>query len=177
VIFIDCLIFTEFLMKKLLLAGLLLALSAHADADVIAGRVVAVADGDTITVRDASHKEYKVRLSGIDAPEKAQPFGAAAKKSLSSLVSGKEVTVDLIRRGYYPHVVGKVLVDGLDVNLVQIERGMAWFFRHYQNEHPTEDSEKYMQAQGAAENKRVGLWADKNPTPPWEFRKQGRLNP
>jgi len=164
-------------MKKLLLAGLLFVLSAHADADVLAGRVVAVADGDTITVRDAAHKDYKVRLSGIDAPEKAQPFGAATKKSLSGLVYGKEVTVELIRRDYYPHVVGKVLVHGLDVNLVQIERGMAWFVRHYQNEHPTEDSEKYMQAQNVAENKRIGLWADKNPTPPWEFRKQGKLNP
>jgi len=155
----------------------MLAFSAHADADVITGRVVAVADGDTVTVRDASHRDYKVRLSGIDAPEKAQPFGVAAKKSLSGLVYGKEVTVNLIRHSHYPHVVGKVLVHGVDVNLVQIKRGMAWFFKHYQNEHPTEDSARYMQAQDAAENKRLGLWADKNPTPPWEFRKQGKLNP
>jgi len=154
----------------------MLALSTHANADVISGRVVAVADGDTITVRDASDKDYKVRLSGIDAPEKAQPFGAAAKKSLSGLVYGKAVTVDLIRRDYYPHVVGKVLVHGVDVNLAQVKRGMAWFFKHYQNEHPTEDSVRYMQAQDAAESGHLGLWADKNPTPPWEFRKQGKLN-
>jgi Staphylococcal nuclease homologue len=98
--------------------------------------VVGVADGDIITVLDANKVRPKIRLAGIDTPEKSQPFGNRSKESLSDLVLPKTVTVDTDKRDKYQRNVGKVLVDGVDANLEQIRRGMAWHCKAYQCEHP-----------------------------------------
>ena len=111
---------------RLLLAAALLSLSV-ASAAPLTGTVVAVSDGDTITVLTPAKKQYKIRLLGIDAPEKMQPFGRKSKFSLSDLVLLKEVTVQTDQRDQYGHDLGKVTLDGRDINLVQIERGMAWW--------------------------------------------------
>jgi endonuclease YncB( thermonuclease family) len=146
-------------------------------AEAITGRVIGVASGDTIIILDDSNIKYKIRLSGIDAPEKAQPYGDVSAKSLSGLVYGKEVDVEWLKLEKTHHrAVGKVLLNGVDINLEQVKLGMAWFFLHYQNEQPAQDRIDYANAQTSAEDKQIGLWADKNPTPPWEFRKQGRIN-
>lgn len=156
---------------------LILLLPMYAYADTISGRVVSVASGDTITILDANKTKYKVRLSGIDAPEKAQPYGDLSKKSLSDLVYGKDVDIEWLKlEKQHQRVVGKVLLNGVDINLAQVKLGMAWFFLHYQNEQSEQDRLNYANAQVAAENKQIGLWQDNNPTPPWEFRKQGRIN-
>ena len=157
---------------KFTLISLLLMFSINADAGEIVGRVVGVADGDTVTVLDSSNTQFKIRLSGIDAPENKQPYGNASKKSLSSLVYGKQVTVEWLKRDRYQRVVGKVLVNGIDVNLEQVKRGMAWFFKHYQNEQPPQDRLDYAEAQNAAQTAHLGLWSENEPTPPWEFRRQ-----
>lgn len=154
----------------------MLAFSILASAGELVGRVVGVADGDTITILDSSNIQYKIRLSGIDAPEKRQPFGSASMKSLSDMVYGKEVTVNSKKYERYQHVVGKVMINGVDVNLQQLKRGMAWFFKHYQNEQSSQDQSDYSHAQEIAEKSRLGLWAGKEPTPPWEFRRQGKTN-
>lgn len=99
--------------------------STQASAEVLTDRVIGVAVGDTITVLDATNTKFKVRLSGIDAPEKAQPFGNVSKKSLSNLVYGKQVDVDWMKRDRYQRIVGKVLLNGEDINLKQIQLGMA----------------------------------------------------
>jgi endonuclease YncB( thermonuclease family) len=104
-------------MNKILIAGLFLAFSAIAYADVINGRVVGIADGDTITVLDNTNSPHKVRLAGIDAPEKKQAFGNVSKKTLSDLVFGKQVTVDWSKHDRYGRIVGKALVNGMDANL------------------------------------------------------------
>lgn len=163
-------------MKKNFWACLVLAISIQANADVISGRVVGVADGDTITVLDSTNSQHKIRLAGIDAPEKKQAFGNVSKKSLSDLVYGKQVKVEWQKQDRYGRTVGKVLVNGIDVNLEQLNRGMAWFYRKYKNELVVEDRLSYLHAEEAAHSNRVGLWADKEPTPPWEFRKQSKLN-
>ena len=140
-------------------------------AATLSGRVVGVADGDTITILDSSNTQYKIRLAGIDAPEKKQPFGNVAKKSLSDMVYGKQVSVDYNKQDRYGRTVGKVIVDGVDANLEQVKRGLAWFYKKYQNEQPLEDRLDYLHAQEAAEQSKVGLWTEPNPTPPWDFRK------
>ena len=109
---------------KLPLAVLLLA-ALTCSAATIEGKVVSVADCDTITVLDASNTQHKIRLSGIDAPEKSQPYSNRAKQSLSDPVFSKTVTVDTDKRDKYKRSVGKVLIDGLDANLEQVNRGMA----------------------------------------------------
>lgn len=136
------------------------------------GKVVSVADGDTITVLDGSNGQHKVRLSGIDAPEKKQPFGNVSKKSLSDLVFNRQVDVEWHKEDRYGRKVGKVLIRDLDVNLEQVKRGMAWFYRKYKGELVQEDRVNYVQAQQEAEANKIGLWIDENPIPPWDFRKQ-----
>jgi endonuclease YncB( thermonuclease family) len=106
-----------------------LLLSASAQPQTITGKVVGVSDSDTITVLDASNKQHKVRLLGIDAPEGNQDFGSRAKQSLSDLVFGKTVTVTSEAKDMYGRVLGDVTLDGRNINLEQVRRGFAWFYR------------------------------------------------
>jgi endonuclease YncB( thermonuclease family) len=145
-----------------------------AAAEAYQGRVVGVSDGDTITVLDSSNTQHKVRLSGIDAPEKSQPFGQRSKQSLSDLVFGKAVTVETTKRDRYGREIGKVLTGGLDVNLEQVRRGLAWHYKAYEREQPAEDRTTYSTAEQEARAARIGLWTDPVPLPPWEFRHQPR---
>ncbi len=147
-----------------------LAASPSVNAEIIAGRVVAIADGDTITVLDATKTQHKIRLSGIDAPENAQTFGERSKKSLSSLVFNQAVIVETTKRDHYGRSVGTVLVEGVDVNLEQIKRGMAWHYKAYVREQPYTDRLTYAEAEEAAQRARLGLWNEADPVPPWEFR-------
>ena len=131
---------------------------------------VGVADGDTITVLDADKVQHKIRLAGIDAPEKKQAFGNRSKESLSDMVFDKTVNVETEKRDRYGRQIGKVLVNGQDVNLVQVERGMAWFYRQYQREQSPNDRRLYEAAEDAAKAGKRGLWRDAEPVPPWDFR-------
>ncbi len=149
---------------------MLLALACTVNAETITGLVVGVADGDTITVLDADKVQHKIRLAGIDAPEKKQAFGNRSKESLSALAFDKTVNVETDKRDKYGRQVGKVLVNGQDVNLVQVERGMAWFYRQYQREQSPNDRRLYEAAEDAARADKRGLWRDVDPMPPWEFR-------
>jgi endonuclease YncB( thermonuclease family) len=115
-------------------------------------------------------EQHKIRLAGIDAPEKKQPFGNRSKESLSELAYDKILTVETDKRDKYGRQVGKVPVNGQDVNLVQVERGMAWFYRQYQREQSPNDRRLYEAAEDAAKADRRGLWHDAGPVPPWEFR-------
>jgi len=140
-------------------------------AATVQGKVVGVADGDTITVLDAQNTQHKIRLQGIDAPEKAQPFGNKSKQSLHEMVHGKQVLVDYQKKDKYGRVVGKVLLNSVDVCLEQVKRGMAWHYKQFANEQSKTDQEGYAQAELTAQAQSIGLWKEKSPTPPWVFRK------
>lgn len=163
-----------------LLAFLLISTSAAAD---ITGIVVGVADGDTVTVLDTNKAQHKVRLAGIDSPEKAQPFGQRAKQRMSALVFGKVVRLEGDKRDRYGRTVAKVWVSPpdcqrcpqtLDAGLAVLTSGLAWHYKKYQNEQSPEDRERYAFAEDEARSKRAGLWAEANPVPPWEWRKSRR---
>lgn len=160
-------------MKSLKIAISLVFLCASLlHAETIVGRVIAVSDGDTIKVVDDSKKFFVIRLMGIDAPEKAQPFGQRAKQSLSDLVFNSRVEVHWSKRDRYDRIVGKVLGgNGADVCLEQISLGMAWHYKQYANEQSEEDRLSYAQTESAARAARVGLWGDDQPTPPWVWRR------
>lgn len=143
-------------------------------AETIQGKVVRVADGDTITVLDQSKTHHKIRLAGIDAPERGMPFGKKSKEHLSELVAGKQVTVETTKLDRYKRSVGKVLVDGQDANLAQVEAGFAWHYKEYQREQLRADRLAYTQAEERAREARKGLWLDEEPMPPWEWRRQSR---
>ena len=154
------------------IAALVLFLAGNLNASTLQGKVVHVADGDTITVLDANNTQHKIRLQGIDAPEKAQAFGQKSKQSLHQLVHSKQVTVEFQKKDKYGRTVGKVVYNGTDVCLEQIKLGMAWHYKQYESEQPKEDRETYAQAELSARSQAIGLWKDKHPAPPWEFRKQ-----
>lgn len=149
---------------------LLLAVSVSATAAEVRGRVVGVADGDTITVLVDGHDSVKVRLAGIDAPEKAQPFGKVSKKHLSDRVFGRPVTVEWTKKDKYGRVIGRVMTDGEDVCLDQVRSGLAWHYKHYANEQPAGQRTAYAAAEEQARRAKAGLWIQPNPVPPWEFR-------
>jgi endonuclease YncB( thermonuclease family) len=149
-------------------------LAVTARADTLSGRVVGIADGDTLTLLDATKTQHKIRLAGIDSPEKSQPFGQACKKSLSDLAYDHVVVIESTKLDRYGRVIGKVLVNGQDVNLEQVRRGCGWHYKQYQNEQILDDRLNYNAAEESARASRVGLWADHEPVPPWEWRKLRR---
>ena len=150
----------------------MLMLANVVSASTLEGRVVGVADGDTVTVLDASNTQFKIRLMGIDAPEKKQAFGSKSKESLSALVFNKQVTVEYSKKDKYGRTVGKIIVDGVDANLEQVKAGMAWHYKQYQREQSEEDRRLYALAEEQARAGKMGLWVDVEPTPPWVWRKQ-----
>lgn len=147
-------------------------LSAPAGSQTLTGRVVRIADGDTVTVLDSTNTQHRIRLQGIDAPESHQAFGTQSKKSLSDLIFDREVTVEYEKTDQYGRIVGKILLDGKDINLEQVKAGMAWHYKEYQREQSAEDRELYARAEDEARNARRGLWVDANPVEPGAFRKE-----
>lgn len=154
-------------MTRSLLAFVLasiLALPVSAD---FRGEVVGVGDGDTVTVL-RGRVQVKVRLAKIDAPERKQPFGQRSRQSLADLVLRKEVLVVERGKDRYGRAVGRIVVGTLDANEEQVRRGMAWVFDRY-----VKDASLYdLQAKAKAARRR--LWADKDPIPPWVWRRQKR---
>jgi endonuclease YncB( thermonuclease family) len=147
---------------------------APPNSKTITGRVIRIADGDTITVLDATNTQHRIRLEGIDAPEAHQPFGTQSKKRLSQMIFDKDVTVVYTKLDQYGRIVGKLLLDGNDVNLEQIKAGMAWHYKEYEGEQTVEDRDLYARAEDEARNARRGLWVDANPVEPAEFRREER---
>jgi len=155
-------------------AALLVVFSIQCGAANIEGKVIKVADGDTVTVLDADNKQHRVRLTGIDAPERHQAYGGESTKSLRDLVYLKKVTVESSGTDRYRRILGKILLDGSDVNLEQVKRGFAWHYKHYEKDQTLEDRLKYADAEVWARNQRLGLWISESPVPPWEYRKDQR---
>ncbi len=168
------------------LISIILYSPALALADTIQGKVIKVADGDTVTIVDDTGKKHRIRLGGIDAPEKNQPYGDVSTQALVELVSGKTVTIEYEKRDRYERIVGKVLVDPLgevfcmaldcvkkiDAGLEQIRAGLAWHYKKYQDEQNEKDKEAYSEAESIAREKQLGLWKDKEAIPPWNWRRR-----
>jgi endonuclease YncB( thermonuclease family) len=135
--------------------------------NIIAGKVVDVAGGDTITVADASNVEYKIRLEGIDAPEPEQEFGTEAESNLFNLAFGKMVQVNLLKPGTDGFTVGRVMLDGNNVSLEQLKAGLA---RHDETiVFEESDNDLYAGGESAARSDGLGLWAAEDSLPPWEY--------
>ena len=143
-----------------------------AKADVLIGTVVGVSDGDTIKVLDSNKKEHKIRLMGIDAPEKKQNFGASSKQALSNYIYQREVTVEYKKKDRYQRILGKVILDKQDVCLAMINDGMAWHYKDYEKEQSKTDRDLYSQAELKAREAKRGLWQDSKAIKPSEFRRK-----
>ncbi|SDY37983.1 thermonuclease family protein [Nitrosomonas sp. Nm58] len=134
------------------------------------GRVVAISDGDTLTILDSNKRQIKVRLAEIDTPESKQPYGSKAKQELSALAYNKTAIVKSQSTDRYKRVVGRVYVGNVDVNAELVRRGSAWVYRQY-----AKDKSLYALENQARKN-RVGLWSlpESEKIPPWEWRKSRR---
>ena len=153
-------------------------------ADTIAGRVSAIGDGATLILVDRARGQHKIRLAAIDAPESRQAFGKESKQHLSDLVLGKEVKVEWRRRDRYGRIVGKVLLQTppcatcpktIDAGLAQLEAGLAWWDRETRREQSLADQGYYEYAEFDAKARRIGLWQDAAPLPPWEWRRRNQI--
>ena len=158
-------------LSKLLALVLLMSLKLVAHADILRGQVVGVSDGDTITVLDETKQRQVIRLMGIDAPEKAQAFGQKAKESLADLVFNKDVSVTWFKRDRFGRTVGQVYVDGVDVCLELIKRGLAWHYKQFEREQSVEDRSLYSIAEEQARIARMGVWSQELPIEPSIYRR------
>lgn len=132
------------------------------------GKVVSVYDGDTITVLTARNEQVKIRFYGIDAPERGQAHGTAAKQALSDMVFGKEVRVDIAStKDRRRDVVGKVYVGDLYVNEEMVRRGFAWWYVQY-----GKDSPEFGAIEKEAKAAKKGLWSEGKSIPPWQYRQE-----
>lgn len=191
-------------MKKISIASLLIltnlsvttiSLEAHANDIWLQGRVVGVTDGDTITILELNNQQHEVRLSNVDSPETScharkpsyhdekciefgQPFGKAAKKSLSKMIYGKVVQVKLQTtrqnkiQKTFNRPLGTVYFNQIDINFEQVRNGFAWHEASFGKKNQSaEDFLKYSEAHKYAKEHRYGLWKEDNPLPPWQYRK------
>lgn len=156
-----------------------IALLAFANAAPVAaeqwrGKVVGIADGDTLTLLDGARRQHRIRLDGIDAPERAQPFGQRARQSLAALAHEREAVAECPKTDKYGRSVCRVFVDGVDVGLEQVRRGLAWHYVRYAHEQSPQARADYARAEELARSGRTGLWSMRDPTPPWEYRRAAR---
>ena len=150
---------------KPILTILTLLFAFTASAFEFAGKVVGVADGDTITVLYGK-KEYKIRFQHIDCPESSQAFGTKAKQVLSNKVFGKTVTVRWKEKDRYKRILGDVYVGQRWINVEMVNEGMAWHYKFFSKD----ASIGAVEAKARAAKR--GIWSQPNPVPPWEFRRK-----
>jgi endonuclease YncB( thermonuclease family) len=151
-----------------------LTITCRAETRSLAGRVTAVADGDSFVITDAARHSYRVRLLGIDAPERHQSFSAASKRQLSNTIFGRDIVVTSDKVDQYGRIVGSVVVNGHDVALDQVRAGMAWVYVHYQGQLSPNERAAYTAAQRSAKEQHAGIWSEPSPVPPWQFRRAAR---
>ena len=147
-------------MNKIIIFLVFFLLNLHADTYF----VTKVIDGDTIEVRQEK-RNYKVRLSEIDAPEINQRFGTESKNFLASLILNKEIELIYITEDRYGRIVAKIYRDNKDINRSMVRNGLAWVYDYY-----VEDQSLYND-QNLAKKSSFNIWSEVSPTPPWVFRR------
>jgi len=135
----------------------------------IEGKVISVADGDTIDILTADNTKYRVRFFGIDAPEKKQAYGAEARELLSEKILGKTVSVLVVNTDNYGRSVAKVMLGERYINLEMVAEGAAWHYVAY-----AKNEDDIAQAEKSARRRNLGIWRDPEPIPPWEWRRANK---
>lgn len=153
-------------MRKILFSIFIFSLSVIATA--VSGKVIRVSDGDTILIQSGSQR-IKVRMYGIDAPELKQNYGEDSKNYLEKRILNKNVDVKVINEDKYGRKVGKVFYKNKDINLEMIKTGNAWFYEYH-----AKKEKEYRKASKSAQEQKLGLWKDKNPQNPRNFRLEHR---
>lgn len=158
-------------MHKLALLLFTVALLFRCQETVISGKVIKVADGDTFTILADGNQQIRIRLHGIDAPEKNQDFSRVSMEHLTELIMHKEVRVYPKRKDPYRRIVGIVKVGETNVNEAMLKTGLAWHYTEY------DKNPEWAEMERLARQQKIGIWSHKSPVPPWEFRQAKRKQP
>lgn len=156
-------------MRIVLLFPLLFFVHVLLHAQAFTGKVVKIADGDTFTVLLDNKQQKRIRLHGVDCPEKAQDFGNVAKEYISNLIAGKSVTILPTKKDRYGRMVAIVKIDTTNINESLLRAGLAWHYKQYDN------TPHWAELEHEARNHHRKIWSAKNPTPPWQWRKRKRV--
>ena len=143
----------------------LLLISSNLLSLELKGKIIHISDGDTVHLLTDNKEKIKIRLNDIDAPESKQAFGNKSKENLKKYIYQKNVVVEYKNKDKYKRVLGIIYYQNRDINLQQVKDGYAWVYKKYSK------NPNYFKAEKDARNKRLGLWYDKKPIEPWEFRK------
>lgn len=157
------------ILTTLILLVAFLVTSCRDSDDTVTGLCVRVSDGDTVTLQMPDGTMERIRLRGIDAPENGQDFGKVSERELRGLIHEKEVRLVSDGRDRYDRIIGKLYLGDLYVNLEMVRRGCAWYYPHY-----TPNEPDLQAAQDDAKSAGRGLWVQRSPLPPWEWRKMNR---
>ncbi len=157
-------------MRIVLLFTLLFFVHVLLHAQTLTGKVVKIADGDTFTILLNNHQKKRIRLHGVDCPEKGQDFGNVAKEYISNLIAGKSVTVVPTKKDRYGRTVAIVKVDTTNVNESLLRAGLAWHYKQYDN------TQHWAELEHQAKSHHRKIWSLQNPTPPWQWRKQKKAS-
>ena len=157
-------------LKTLVCTAAFWALSGGVLSATIEGQVVAITDGDTIKILTPAKQQIKVRLADIDTPERGQPYGRKARQVLGEKIHRRQVEVEEVTIDRYQRLVGRVFLDGRNINAEMVEDGAAWVYRKYS------DDPQLIRLESQAREQGRGLWAlqPDQRIPPWEWRKQQR---
>lgn len=159
-------------MKKLIqsvrLIVVIFCLPAFVLGQDISGLVVYVSDGDTFHLKLSTEEKLKVRVADIDCPERTQSYGLEAKAFVINEIMDKEIVIDILKTDRYGRKVARVKYDEKDLSEELIKNGLAWHYKQYSNDSSLENLEKEARQKGEK------IWSDKNPTAPWEFRKNNK---
>ena len=128
-------------------------------------KVIGIKDGDTLEILTVDKKTLTIRLNGSDAPEKNQAYGQKSKENLSKLIFGKQLKIYSFGNNRYGRLLADIYLDSINVNYYQVENGFAWHFKKYSKD------EYLAQLENRARAQKFGLWQEKNPMAPWDFRK------
>jgi endonuclease YncB( thermonuclease family) len=161
-----------------ILALLVCSLPSCATPRTVEGTVTRVSDGDTLILVTGEGTKLKVRLYGIDAPEirhervPGQPYGREARDALTELTLDRKVTLEIVDIDTHKRMVGIVRISGVDINREMVRSGLAWAYRRYLS---APYASVYIAAEKEARGRRLGLWKQANPDPPWEFKRRNRF--
>jgi len=154
-----------FLRKFLLSIALFLTVISQVHAD-FNGKVIKVIDGDTVDILTPKKQKIRVRLLDIDAPESQQAYGNASKKYLASLIAGKSVFIKENKKDIYQRTLGTIYLEQININAKMVENGFAWAYRYK----GVVNNNNMLKLESKAKQNKKGLWKDKRPIAPWEFR-------
>ena len=149
---------------------ILLLISLVANSQILVGKVVGITDGDTFKLLVQDSIIYRIRVANIDCPEKKQPFSAKAKQFTSDAIFGKTVNVNILSTDRYGRYIGVTTYnDSIILNHELVKNGLAWHYIKYSNDLALQKLENQ------ARKEKLGLWQDKDPIPPWEWRRNKKM--